>query len=175
MKARAAHARNIWGLTLRALYRLDVYGKAAITEPTLVCFTSAGPLTVPALRAAMPRPVHVLGVDIPFESPGISAAREGIAALERGQLVAGHPDDPVVAYLAARSGAALCPVVVIGAHGRIPSDPPRPGRRIAVHIGATRPGRHRASTASGVRAAREQLRQTMDDHGYQLQSLGSSP
>lgn len=163
MKARAAHLRNLWGIALPTLYRLDVHGADQVDRATVVCFEDRGPLTIPAIRAALQCPVHVLGSDIAVERPGIGAARAGLRALAGNQVVAGHPDDPVLAYLVARSGVDICPVSVFGAHGRIPTDPPRPGRRITVWLGTRRASRERACTVSGVQAAREELRQAATD------------
>jgi hypothetical protein len=164
VKRRAAHARNLWGATLGALYRLEVYGRDYATSATVMCFADQGPLTVPALRAALPRPVQVLGVDIDGPRPGIAAAQTGLDALAAGEFVAGEAHNPVLAYLVARTGADVCPATVFGAHGRIPTDPPRPGQRIGAYIGAPVSMPRRACNVNGVHAAREQLRQVLADH-----------
>jgi len=164
VKRRAAHARNLWRAALNTLYRIEVHGRDNVVGARVICFTDGGPLTIPALRTALPRPVHVLGADIDVDRPGIAAVQRGLEALRSGALVAGHAEDPVLVFLVARSGADICPAAVHGAHGRIPTDPPRPGQRVQVTFGAPVSTQRRASTLAGVQAAREQVRQVMSDH-----------
>jgi hypothetical protein len=139
-------------------------------------------LTGAILHAAAPRPLHVLanaamstafsgGVltragDIPVERPtAIHAQQVALAALadERAVVVAGG--DLPVGYLVAVTGVDVMPVVLLGADGRVPTDPPRPRSRIDVYfapaVSVSVPGDPlRASTRAAVA---EQVRQIVSD------------
>jgi len=72
---------------------------------------------------------------------------------------------PFVGYVAAASGALVMPVVVLGADGSVPTDPPRPRSRIDVFF---LPPRNLDASATPLRqstrsALAERIRQHMSD------------
>jgi 1-acyl-sn-glycerol-3-phosphate acyltransferase len=165
-------------------YRMRAHGAHHVgTSGALLLVTrSEGMLTGAILHAAAPRPLHVLanaamstafsrGVltragDIPVERPtAIHAQQVALAALadERAVVVAGG--DLPVGYLVAVTGVDVMPVVLLGADGRVPTDPPRPRSRIDVYfapaVSVSVPGDPlRASTRAAVA---EQVRQIVSD------------
>jgi len=180
----AAHARNLTSAALRMTYQLRPHGAHHVgtSGPLLMVTRCEGVLAGPFVRALAPRPIHVIaneamasavpvGVmskagDIAPASPyAISAQRQGLSALadERAVLLAGSLVS--VGYLAAMSGAQLMPVVLVGAEGRVPTDPPRPRSRIDVFfmepVRLTIPGDPlRSSTRVAIV---EQIRQLVAD------------
>ena len=147
----AAHARNLTSAALRMTYQLRPHGahNVGTSGPLLMVTRCEGVLAGPFVRALAPRPIHVIaneamsgavpaGVmaktgDVAPSGPyAITAQRLGLSALadERAVLLAGAVVS--VGYLAAMSGAPVMPVVLIGADGRVPTDPPRPRTKIDV-------------------------------------------
>lgn len=165
-------------------YRLGVHGAHHVgtNGPLLMVTRCEGVLTGALLHATAPRPIHVManeamaqavpeGVlaksgDIRVSQPtGIQAQRRALAALrdERAVVVAGAAIH--VGYLVAVSGVMVMPVVLIGAVGRVPTDPPRPRSHIDVYyttpVTIAVPGDPlRPSTRAAVA---EQVRQLVSD------------
>jgi 1-acyl-sn-glycerol-3-phosphate acyltransferase len=180
----AAHARNLAAAGLRMTYRVRAHGAHHVgTTGALILVTrSEGILVGALLHALAPRPIHVLaneamsqGIpdavlartgDIPVVAPtAVGAQQAALAALadERVVVVAGAAVP--VGYLVARTGVDVMPVVLIGADGRVPTDPPRPRSRIDVYfapaVSVSVPGDPlRASTRAAVT---EQVRQIVSD------------
>ena len=180
----AAHARNLASTALRMTYRLHPHGmhNAGTAGPAVLVCRSEGVLAGAVIHASVPRPVHVVanaammaalkqgmmtkaGV-IPVSSgAAISAQRVALAAVhdERAVALTGSLVDP--AYLLAVTGAPLVPLVLLGAEGRVATDPPRPRTRIDVYcfdpVAIDVPGDPlRAATRAAVD---EQVRQAMAD------------
>ena len=151
----AAHARNLASAALRMTYRLAVHGAHHVgtSGPLLMVTRCEGVLTGALLHATAPRPLHVMANeamaqavpeavlarsgDIRVAQPtGVEAQRRALAALldERAVVVAGAAIP--VGYLVAVSGVMVMPVVLLGALGRVPTDPPRPRSRIDVYYAA---------------------------------------
>lgn len=180
----AAHARNLASTAMRVSYKVHPHGTHHVgtSGPALLLCRSEGVLAGALLHASVPQPVHVVanaammaalrqgmmtkaGV-IPVRSrTGIEAQHSAAAALEDGRVVAltGSTIDP--AYLLAISGAPLIPVVMLGAEGRVPTDPPRPRSRIDVYYfdPVAIDVRGDAVSASVRAGITEQVRQVMTD------------
>lgn len=180
----AAHARNLASAGLRMSYRLQVHGSHHVGTigPLLMVTRCEGVLTGALLHATAPRPLHVLANpammtafpeavlrrsgDIPVPVPtAVAAQLSARAALadDRAVVVAG--DAVSVGYLVATTGVQVMPVVLIGADGRVPTDPPRPRSRIDVYfapaVSVSVPG---DPMRAGTRAAVvEQVRQIVAD------------
>lgn len=180
----AAHARNLAGAALRMTYRLQVHGAHHVgTSGALLLVTrSESVLAGPILHAAAPRPLHVVANEAmvsavpermlaasgdirPMLPAAIDAQHTALAALadERAVVVAGGAVP--VGYLVARSGVAVMPVVLLGADGKVPTDPPRPRTRIDVYFSPAVPvsvtgDPLRATTRAAVV---EQVRQIVSD------------
>jgi len=180
----AANARNLTFAALRMLYQLRIHGAHYVgtSGALLMVTTCESVLTGPLLHAAAPRPVHVVANDamnavlpdrairaagdIPASAPSaLAAQRCALAALhdERAVVVAGT--SVPVGYLVGVTGVAVMPVVLLGASGRLRTDPPRPRTRIDVFFAPPTivkvPGDPRRTT---VRAAvTEQVRQLLTD------------
>jgi len=115
----------------------------------MVC-RAEGILTGSILQSTVTRPIHVLAnaamqstlsagvmakagmipVSLPF---AIDAQRAALAALEDDRAVAVTGGDVPVGFLVATSGAAVMPVTILGADGRVATDPPRPRSAIDVY------------------------------------------
>lgn len=180
----AAHARNLASTALRLTYRLHPHGMhhAGTSGPAVLLCRSEGVLAGAVIHATVPRPVHVVanaammaalrqgmmakaGVIPVGDEAAVSAQRSARAAVldERAVALTGSLVDP--AYLLAVTGAPLVPLVLLGAEGRVATDPPRPRSRIDVYcfepVAITVPGDPlRATTRAAVD---EQVRQTMAD------------
>lgn len=180
----AAHARNLTSAALRMTYRLAPHGAHLVgtSGPLLMVTRCEGLLAGAVLRALCPRPIHVVanaamdtavphGVltaagDVPISGDAaIRTQRVALAALadERAVVVAGAAVP--VGYLVAVAGVEVMPVVIFGAEGKVPTDPPRPRSRIDVYfappVAITVPGDPlRASTRAAVA---EQVRQIVAD------------
>jgi 1-acyl-sn-glycerol-3-phosphate acyltransferase len=147
----AANARNLASAALRMTYRVRAHGAHHVgTSGALLMVTRCeGVLTGALVHATAPRPVHVVAneaMDRALPERALSAAgdirltgpaavltqRRALAALhdERAVVVAGSTVP--VGYLVAVTGVAVMPVVLLGAVGRVPTDPPRPRSRIDV-------------------------------------------
>ena len=147
----AANARNLASAALRMTYQLRVHGSHFVgTSGALLMVTQCEGLLAGALvHATSPRPVHVVANeamntalpyrvlsaagDIGLSGPGaLLTQRRALAALrdDRAVVVAGSAVS--LGYLGAVSGVAVMPVVLLGAVGKIPTDPPRPRSRIDV-------------------------------------------
>lgn len=147
----AANARNLASAALRMTYRVRAHGAHHVgTSGALLMVTRCeGVLAGALVHATAPRPVHVVAneaMDRALPERALSAAgdirltgpaailtqRRAVAALsdERAVVVAGSIVP--VGYLVAVTGVAVMPVVLLGAVGRVPTDPPRPRSRIDV-------------------------------------------
>lgn len=180
----AAHTRNLASLLLHRLYRLRAHGAFHVGTdgPLLLVAPARSPVTGLVLQAVAPRPVHVLAGDaIAATLPGgllratgaiqtgsptaIDAQRTARAALADGRVVAVCGSSASVAYLAATTGAAVMPVVVLGLDGGTPTDPPAPRTAIDVYfvppVRLDVPGDPRRPTTRA--AVAEQVRQLVAD------------
>jgi len=179
----AAHARNLTSAALRMTYQLRPHGAHHVgtTGPLLMVTRCEAVLAGSLVRALSPRPIHVVaneamarampvGVltsagDLPLSGPyAITTQRRALVALadDRAVLVAGS--SVPIGYLAA-AGVQVMPVVLLGADGTVPTDPPRPRSRIDVFFMAPStvhaPG---DALRSGTRSAlTEQVRQLLAD------------
>lgn len=147
----AAHARNLTSAALRMTYQLRPHGahNVGTSGPLLMVTHCEAVLAGPIVRALAPRPIHVVANeamakaipaallassgDLTWSAPyGIDAQRQALAALadERVVLLAGSALSP--GYLAASAHVPVMPVVLLGADGSVPTDPPRPRSRIDV-------------------------------------------
>lgn len=180
----AAHARNLASTAMRLTYRLHLHGMhhAGTSGPAVLVCRSEGVLAGAVIHAAAPRPVHVVanaammaalrqgmmtraGVIPVADHAALAAQRAARAAVldERAVVVAGSLVDP--SYLLAVTGAPLIPLVLLGAEGRVATDPPRPRSRIDVYcfepVEVVVPGDPlRATTRAAVD---EQVRQVLAD------------
>jgi 1-acyl-sn-glycerol-3-phosphate acyltransferase len=192
----AANARNLASAALRMTYRVNAHGAHHVGRSgPLVMITSCEALLAGAvIHATAPRPVHVIANeamaralpdrvvaaagDLKPAGPGaILAQWQALGAVldERAVVVAGAAVP--ASYLVAMSRAPVLPVVVIGAMGRVPTDPPRPRSRIDVFylppVILDVPGDPlRASTRAAVA---EQLRQVLADADEQASRRLVSP
>lgn len=141
---------SISASALKFIYRIHVSGVSSVPTSGPVIFHIDGDelLSGPALKTVAPRPVHLivsgalnevfLGTsqavagDIPMEGFGFAAAEQAIGVLEAGGAIAFVGDQPSLGYLMAASGAPIVPVRIMGAGGRVRTDPPRPGSRISI-------------------------------------------
>lgn len=180
----AAHARNLASAAMRVTYKVHPHGNHHVgtSGPALLVTRSESLLTGTLIHATVPRPVHVVanaamtsalrqgmltraGV-IPVRSEtAIEAQRIARLALEDERAVALTDSTINPAYLVAVTGAPIVPVVLLGAEGRVPTDPPRPRSRIDVYyvdpVTITVTG---DPLAAGTRAAiTERIRQILDD------------
>ena len=147
----AANARNIASAALRMTYQMRAHGAHFVgTSGALLMVTRCeGVLTGALLHATAPRPVHVVANeamnaalpervlsaagDIRVSGPGaLLTQRIALAALNDGRAVVVAGSAVCVGYLGAVSGVAVMPVVLLGAVGRVSTDPPRPRSRIDV-------------------------------------------
>lgn len=180
----AAHARNLASAAMRVTYRLHAHGAhhADGSGAAILLCSNEGLLAGALIHATVPRPVHVVanaammaairqglmakaGVIPVREATAVAAQRAARAALldDRAVAFTGSLVNP--AYLVALTGVPIVPVVMLGAEGRVPTDPPRPRTRIDVYFfepvqvevdGDPR----RASTRTAVT---EQVRQVLVD------------
>ena len=180
----AAHARNLASAALRLSYAVRSHGTHHVgtSGPMLLVCRSEGILAGAVIHATVPRPVHVVantamstalrqgmmtraGV-IPVVAPtAIDAQHQALAALQDERAVALTGAAVPAGYLVAVSGCAVVPVVLLGAEGRVPTDPPRPRSRIDAYyfppVPIDVPGEPlRASTRAAVE---EQVRQAVSD------------
>jgi hypothetical protein len=148
--SRAATARNFTGPALRALYRLEVEGAALVptTGALILQIDGDGLLAGPVLKAVTPRPVHTVvsgalaqvlmghspgwAGDLALEGHGFAAYAAASALLHGGEAVAILGDSSLLGLLLASSGAAVQPVTISGAGGKVATDPPRPRSRIGI-------------------------------------------
>ena len=148
----AAHARNIASAALRMTYQLRPHGAHHVgtTGPLIMVCRAENALVGAILHATVPRPVHVLANEamgkalrqglmakagvIPVVLPAaVEAQRRAVAAVADDRAVVVTGTSVPVGYLVAMTRAAVMPVVVLGAEGRVPTDPPRPRSRIDVY------------------------------------------
>lgn len=180
----AAHARNLASAAMRVTYRLHAHGThhADGSEAAILLCPNEGLLAGALVHATVPRPVHVVantammaairqglmakaGVIPVRESTAVAAQRAARAALldDRAVAITGSLVNP--GYLLGVTGVPIVPVVMLGAEGRVPTDPPRPRTRIdvyffePVHVEVDGDPR-RASTRASVT---EQVRQVLAD------------
>ena len=180
----AANARNLASAALRMTYQVRGHGvhHVGTSGPLLLVTRCEGVLAGALIHAMAPRPVHVVANDamnravpekvlaaagdIRLTGPGaILTQRRALAALrdDRAVVVAGAAAP--VGYLVGVSGVAVMPVVLLGAVGKVATDPPRPRSRIDVFfappVTVTVPG---DPLRSDTRAAiAEQVRQILAD------------
>lgn len=147
----AAHIRNLASIGLRAAYRITAHGAFHVgTSGPLVMVTNCEAAIAGAvLHAVTPRPIHVVAnaamMDIvppkvmlatggvPVGGPAaITAQRQALAALADNRAVVLAGRDLPTGYVIAASGAPVLPVVILGADGRRPTDPP--GLRTAIDV-----------------------------------------
>jgi len=149
----AAHARNIAGAALRMTYQIRPHGAPHVgtSGPLLMVCRSEGVMAGAFLHATAPRPVHVVANEamgralrqgmmakagvIPVTAPtAVEAQHVALAALrdERAVVVTGAAVP--VGYLVAMTGVPVMPVVLLGAEGRVATDPPRPRSRIDAYF-----------------------------------------
>lgn len=180
----AAHARNLASAAMRVTYKVHPHGNHHVgtSGPAILVTRSESLLAGTLIHATVPRPVHVVanaamtsalrqgmltraGV-IPVRSEtAIEAQHIARLALEDERAIALTGSIVHPAYLAAVTGAPIVPVVMLGAEGRVPTDPPRPRSRIDVYyfdpVTVTVSG---DPLATGTRAAAsERIRQVLDD------------
>lgn len=148
----AAHARNLASAALRMTYSVRAHGAHHVgtSGPLVMVCRNEGILAGALLHATVPRPVHVIANEamssalregmmtragvIPVLAPtAIEAQHQALAALEDERAVVVTGTTVPVAYLVALSGAPVLPVVMLGAQGRVATDPPRPRSRIDVY------------------------------------------
>jgi hypothetical protein len=115
-----------------------------------------------ALRQGLMAKAGVIPVTLPT---AIDAQHRAVAAIEDDRAVVVTGSSVPVGYLVAMTGAPVMPVVVLGAEGRVPTDPPRPRSRIDVYYTspveiAVTGDPLRASTRAGIE---EQVRQLVMD------------
>ena len=179
----AATARNLAGPLLRTAYPIDVWGAHHIPThgPVLIVGDQPELLAGALIKSAAPRPVHVIATasvmqalpepllraagDIANSEPGIDAAEQALAILRDGGAVTVLGPLPAAGYLAAASGSPIGTVVVLGAAGRVPTDPPALRRRVEIRFGPVASidiaGDPCAMTT--IRAAGERIRQQLAD------------
>lgn len=180
----AAHARNLASAAMRVTYKVHPHGNHNVgtSGPTLLVTRSESLLVGTLIHATVPRPVHVVanaamssalrqgmltraGV-IPVRSDtAIEAQRVARRAIEDDRAVALTGSSVNPAYLVAVTGAPVVPVVMLGAEGRVPTDPPRPRSRIDVYyFEPVTISVDADPLAVGTRAAiGERIRQVLDD------------
>jgi hypothetical protein len=181
----AAHARNLSSAALRLAYAVRVHGahQVGTLGPLIMVCRSENVLTGSLLQATVSRPIHVIANDamtvtlhegvmakagiIPVHGPlAVGAQRQAVAALmdDRAVAVTGHALP--VGYLVAATGAPVMAVSIVGAEGRVPTDPPRPRSRIDVYYSepttVTTGGDPLRSTTRF--AIEERVRQLVADH-----------
>lgn len=180
-----ATARNLVGPAMRWGYRLRVHGahRCPRRGPLLVVAPHLGFWDATVIATCLPRPVDVLvppgglaalGRQLPGrivideEDPG-PGLRMAADVLGDGGAVgawAGDGLEGAAGLLAARSGATVLPVAVLGGSGRHPGDPPAWRSRIDVVVGepceVPEPRDH-LSRSEVLRVA-EMIRQRVLDH-----------
>jgi hypothetical protein len=180
----AAHARNIAGAALRMTYQVRQHGAHHVgtSGPLLLVCRSEGILAGAVLHATVPRPVHVVANEamskalrqgmmakagvIPVTAPtAVEAQHRALAALRDDRAVVVTGSAVPVGYLVAMTGVAVMPVVLLGAEGRVATDPPRPRSRIDVYFAPAvtldiTGDPLRTSTRAGIE---EQVRQLVSD------------
>ncbi len=137
------------------------------------------------MQRTVPDAVMAKAGDLPISGPSaVLTQRRALAALmdERAVVVAGSRVP--VGYLVAVSGVAVMPVVLLGAMGRVPTDPPRPRSRIDVYFappvtvdvaGDPLRSRTRAAVTEQVRQLDERCRGTRRDAKRQGMSGSTRP
>lgn len=180
----AAHARNLASAALRMTYQVRPHGAHHVgtAGPLIMVCRAENALVGAIVHATVPRPVHVLANEamgrairqglmakagvIPVILPtAIDAQHRAVAAIEDERAVVVLGGDVPVGYLVAMTRAPVMPVVVLGAEGRVPTDPPRPRSRIDVYYTdpvevAVAGDPLRNSTRAGIE---EQVRQLVKD------------
>lgn len=145
----AAHARNLASAALRMTYAVRSHGAHHVgtSGPLVMVCRSEGILAGAVLHATVPRPVHVVANEamstalrqgmmtkagvIPVAAPtAVDAQHRALAALEDERAVVVTGTAVPIGYLVAMLQAPVLPVVLLGADGRVPTDPPRPRTRI---------------------------------------------
>ena len=148
--SRAATVRNLTSPALKAVYNVEVVGvdQIPVTGPVIFDIAGSGVLVAPIVNACSTRPVHVvidgalrqvlskktryLGGDIPLNEPGFGAMTQARLLLDQGEAVGLMGPFPSLGHLVAATGAAVVPVSVTGAGGKVATDPPRPRSRIGI-------------------------------------------
>jgi hypothetical protein len=129
----AAHARNLTSAALRMTYQLRPHGAHHVgTAGALLMVTRCEAVLAGSLvRALSPRPIHVVANEAMSRAmpAGVLASSGDLPLSGPYVLVAGSAVP--IGYLAA-AGLQVMPVVLLGADGTVPTDPPRPRSRIDV-------------------------------------------
>ncbi len=192
-----ANARNVAALLSRVWdVRVGAGQLVPHDGPVLLAANHTGLLDGPILVAHAPRPVRMLAkqalftgvlgrllrtagqIPLQYEGPDRSALQEALRVLGAGQAVGifpeahrGHGDVAHVrhgvAYLAARSGAPVVPVAILGtrADGASYDAVPPPRTRIDLVFGEPyRTGAVDARNRQAVAGLAERLRQCLADH-----------
>ena len=181
LRSRAASTRSLAGPALLRAYPLALSGQASLPRlgPAGLAVAGRGPLVGPMLAAALPRPVHAVGMPPALGGLGsgtVTAAREAGLLLAAGAVVAVGVEDEagraLAAFLALRAGARVLPVVVRGAHGRFEADPPRLRSTVTMAVSppVTLPALGDPCAWDVVRDAAEQVRQHCADAERSLRS-----
>jgi 1-acyl-sn-glycerol-3-phosphate acyltransferase len=182
----AAHARNLTSAALRMTYQLRPHGAHHVgtSGPLIMVTTCEAVLAGSIIRALCPRPIHVvanaaMGQAVPpsllakagdLAISGVGALatqRSALAALDDGRAVLIAGSEVAPGYLVAVSGAPVLPVVVLGADGAVPTDPPRPRSTINIYfsppVGVPVPGDPLLAATRAV--VTEHVRQLVADAG----------
>jgi 1-acyl-sn-glycerol-3-phosphate acyltransferase len=179
----AATARNLAGPLLRAAYPAQVWGAHHIPArgPMLIVGEHPEILAGALIKAAAPRPVHVIATtavmqalpeavlraagDIPNREPGIDAAEQALRILREGGAVVALGQSPAQGYLAAAGAVPIGTVIVLGAGGRVPTDPPALRRPVEIRFGPVSPIEVQGDPCamSTIRATGELVRQRLVD------------
>jgi hypothetical protein len=182
----AAHARNLTSAALRLTYRLRAHGAhhVGISGPLIMVTSCEAILAGPIVRALSPRPIHVVANsamaaavspallaragDLGVSGPGaIATQRSALAALDDGRAILLTGADVAPGYLVATAGVPVMAVVLLGADGQVPTDPPKPRSRIDVYFAAPVriPGSGEPLRAGTRAIVSENVRQLVADAG----------
>ena len=200
--SRSAHIRNLFGPLVRRMYRIRVHGTSSVplTGSVLLLCPQEGILAAPALISVAPRPIQIIpngslasvlgssGIEqiggIPISGPAaIDTQNRAAAALRSGAAVGIFGVHPAPGWLVAKEAPVVVPVIVLGDHGRVLTDPPRLGSRVDVFFGpaviASAVGEHglgqAAPNRSEARFRAEWCRQiVMDAQERAVQRTGGS-
>lgn len=198
LRGTAGGHRLAWLLAHGWRVRVLGRGFVPRTGPVLLAANHTGWLDGPLLLGVAPRPVHLLAkrslftgpgawvlpavgqVPIVYEGPDRSALRTALGLLADGRAVGLFPEAhrgrgdfsrfrDGVAYLAARSGAPIVPVAILGTRrsGSTTQATPLPGSRLEVAFGrpfVPEPALVDPLSRAGLAAWGEQIRVRLADH-----------
>lgn len=181
----AAHARNLSSAALRLAYSIRVHGAHQVGTygPLVMVCRAENVLIGSILQSTVSRPIHVIANEamttalnegvmvkagvIPVHGPlAVDAQRQAIAAVMDDRAVAVTGRSFPVGYIVAATSAPVMAVTVVGADGRVPTDPPRPRSRIDVYYSEpmTLPVDGDPLRPATRAAIEEQVRQLVADH-----------